>query len=94
MRNKQLNKKDLDKLLRYIRSYWGHKTTDTEAVLDAITAAANQMVGDGWLALTDLLHGILGAHGFCVNASNERIYDVFRLLGWEVAEAVKEDNAE
>lgn len=94
MRNKQLNKKDLNKILRYTRSYWEHKTTDAEALLEARLAAAEKMVGGGWLALIDLLDGILGAHGFCKNASNEKIYEVLRLLGWEVGEMVGADNAE
>lgn len=91
MRDKQLNKKDLDKILRYTRSYWGHKTTDTEALLEARLAAAEQMVGGGWLALIDLLDGILGVQGFCKNASNEKVYDVFQLLEWEVVEMVGEE---
>lgn len=94
MGNKQLDKNGLDKVLRYTRSYWGHKSTDTEAVLDARIFVAEQIVGGSWLALIELADGILGAHGFCKNASNEKVYDVFRLLGWEIVETVEEDNAE
>ena len=94
MRNKQLNKKDLDKLLRYIRSYWGCTATDLEALHKARVATAEQLVGSGWLALLCLLDGIFGVKGFCKNASNKTVYIVLRLLGWEVVEAVEEDNAE
>ena len=94
MRDKQLNKKVLDKLLRYTRSFWNHTAKDIDAVLEARMVAAKRLVGNGWLAVLDLVDGILGAHGFCKNASNKKVYDVFRMLGWDVVETVGADNAE
>lgn len=91
MRDKQLNKKVLDKLLRYTRSFWNHTAKDIDAILEARMEAAKQLVGGSWIAIIDLLDAIFEVRGFHKNTSNESVYDVLRMLGWDVVEMVGEE---
>lgn len=83
---RQLQKKDLDELLRLTRSYWRDDCEDLCAAIDARIALSREMMGNDWLAILNLADGILGGSGLCKNASNEKFYEVLHLLGWEVVD--------
>ena len=82
---KQIPKKQLDKVIGLTREYW--KDGDTDILGERIRMCESLNIG--WCPALDLMDGILQNSGFCPDASNELIYDIIRLLGWEVMDDEK-----
>ena len=82
---KQIPKKQLDKVIGLTREYW--KDGDTAILGKRIRMAGSLNID--WSPALYLMDGILQNNGFCPDASNELIYDIIRLLGWEVVDDEK-----
>lgn len=88
---KKIPKKQFDEVLRLTREYWSddYKVSTKNPILNeriqvALTVSIDYEVD--WLALIDLVEGILMRRGFCPDADNDMIYAVLNLLGWVVAD--------
>lgn len=84
---KTIPKKWLDRAIAETKEYYSNPT-DCLA-LDRLCAAAREIettTGIAWYSLSDFLSGILCSVGCGPSASNEDIYVILRLLGWEVSD--------
>lgn len=81
---KKISKKMFDSVLRMTRKYW--KTGDKDIVIAKIAVSEDlkRETGIDWLAFSDLADCILMPHGFKPSASNDTIYAVLNVLGYEV----------
>lgn len=90
---KWIPKKLLDTLIYLERLYW----KDGEvALLPGVHAVAMEIESEcslDWLSIKELIGSIVRHHGLSENASNEKIYEVLNVLGWEVADEVKESES-
>ena len=90
---KRISKKLLDTLIYLERLYW----KDGEVVLlPGVHAVAMEIECDcglDWLSIKELVGSIVRHHGFLEDASNEKIYEVLNVLGWEVSDEVKESES-
>ena len=85
---KTVSKTALDEVIRLTRKFYKTGDTDLLAAKHANCDAVSRGIcgNDGmWLQISDLVTGILGGHtAVKPNATNQDIYDVFALLGYEV----------
>lgn len=83
---KKIPKKKLDEGIELTREYW--KTGNTDILDKRISKmqSLEKQIHVWWDAILNLLDGILETHGFCPDAENEKIYEVLRVLGWEVTD--------
>ena len=86
---KAISKKSLDEVIRLTRKYY--KTSDTD-ILDARYNSAKLLSNDafghecGAYSFIDVVGAILSGNGLKRNATNQDIYDVFALIGYDVRE--------
>lgn len=89
----KISKKNLDEVISVTREYW--KTGDT-LLLDKRHSKADKLaksVGIWWDAVLYILDGVLIHHGFKPDATNEEIYAVLGVLGWEVTDEIQESES-
>lgn len=87
---KQIKKSQLDEVIKLSREYW---ETGNHGLLPARIDTAEEVerdTGIDWLSLIDFVDGITRRRGLLHEADNETIYEVFRILGWELTDEVKE----
>lgn len=89
---KKMIKGLLDELIFAERKYW--ETEDLEYCHEAL-ALSQKLLPDGieWISIKDFVTSIVMNRGLCKEASNEKIYKVLNLLGWEVVDEVKESES-
>ena len=83
---KQIPKKQFDSIVRLSREYWETGSTPLlqERIKDAMEI--NEMTRIDWLAIIDFVDCIIRRTGVLPGASDEMLYILLRVLGWEVAE--------
>ena len=90
---KKIPKKLLDTLIYLKRLYW----KDGEVVLlhgiHAVAMEIERECGLDWLSIKELISSIIRYHGLLENASNEKIYEVLNVLGWEVFDEKQESKS-
>lgn len=91
---KRMPKTLFDSYIDISRCYWeaGGEKTLAEKLAMANEIARNTPVD--FLAVSDLVDSIIRRSGFYPDATNEMLYDVLAVMGWEVADIVKEHPAE
>lgn len=84
MTKKVIPKKLLDTCINADREYWSydHNHYDTISLFKELDAAT----GIDWYAMQCLMTALLTYRGLKRNATNEDIYAILRLLGWEVSD--------
>lgn len=87
MATKKIPKVWLDKAIAATREYY-HDSASVLALnrISAATHDIERLTGLAWYSLDNLLAGILCSSGCKPDATNEDIYAVLRLLGWEVSD--------
>ncbi len=86
---KTIDKNLLDEIIRITQKY--RKTGDGDILQARITMAqdlSTKTFGNisRWTNFTDLARAIVGIAGLDTNATNETIYEIFKLIGYEVTE--------
>lgn len=83
---KQIPKKEFDEVLRLSRDFW--ESGDPLLVKDRIAIAQyiTNKTGIDWMAICDFIDCLIRRYGFLPGASNEMLYILLRVLGWEVAD--------
>ena len=84
---KKIPKKELDKVVELSRSYW-ESGGDTHILQSRIAIAKEieAQTGIDWLTIIDFVDSIVKTSGLFKDASNEMIYILLRVLGWEVVD--------
>lgn len=85
MAKKVIRKTLLDEVIAAERAYWDDGGEDYEYVSNLHHKIANE-TGLWAICVSSLFTAITSSHGLKPDATNEDIYAVLRLLGWEVAE--------
>lgn len=87
MANKVIPKTLLDKAIELDREYWSGSAgpLSNDRLLD-LCEQIDRVSGVNWYSLRDLLAAVFPFRGLKHDATNEDIYAVLRLLGWEVSE--------
>lgn len=90
---KQIPKKQFDEVVRLCREYWN--TGDPENLKPQFDVAMEieKATGINWLSITHFVDSIIHTRGILHGASNETLYVLLGVLGWEVAEIVEEHPA-
>lgn len=81
---KKMPKELFDNFIELSRNYW---EIGERSILDdrmALSFEIKDVTGVDWLCIQDLVDSIIRCHGFKNDAENETIYEVLRVLGWEV----------
>ena len=91
---KQIPKKPFDKLVQLSREYWEEGSTITLQERIKVSMEIREVTGIDWLAIIDFVDSIIRRTGILPGASDEMIYILLRVLGWEVAEIVEEHPAD
>lgn len=94
--NKIIKKSLLDELMDLCRELNNTAWSDTDARMDIIHRSTEKAQEIGrtskefvsGFSLQDCLMGILGVAGLNTEASNDEIYKILAVLGWEVTENV------
>ena len=82
----EIQKKPLDELISAVRDVWNFELDGELKATEAVEISIKRFPNN-WMPVLDLLHSILTAErGFKPDATNEDIYKVLELLGWEVKE--------
>lgn len=91
---KQIPKKALDSLMTMTRKYW--ETGDRDYLISghALCDMLEKKTGVSWTAFAYLVDGILQHGGFKTRATNATIYEVLKVLGYEVVDDGKEHPTE
>lgn len=86
---KKIPKKQFDEVLRLSREYW--ESGEVSLIKERIAIAQDiyKKAGIDWLAITDLIDCIIRSSGFVPGASDDFIYLLLRVIGWEVTELVE-----
>ena len=90
---KQIKKSRLDEVIKLSREYW---ETGNRGLLPARMDAAEEVERDAgidWLSLLNFVDGIIRRRGLLHEADNETIHEIFRFLGWEFTDEVKESES-
>lgn len=92
---KQISKKPLDEVIAITRQSWEASYEEgRDKWQKRIDLAVETVKEIGWSPLIDFLDGILSSNGFAPDATNDEIYSVLRILGWEVVDHEQEHLAE
>ena len=89
MSEKKIPKAKLDRCIELSRRYFDIKTPMDHDLLDKKIEAFNELereVKVGYIVLSDLMRGILDWYGLKNDATNEDIYKVLEVLGWQVVD--------
>lgn len=87
MANKVIPKTLLDRVIDLNREYWSGSSDPlaNERIIDLCTRI-DSLSGINWFSLHNFLSAVFPQRGLKHDATNEDIYAVLRLLGWEVSE--------
>ena len=90
---KKIPKKQFDEVSRLSREYW--ETGEVSLLKERIKVAMEirDVAGVDWLATCELFDSIVRGDGFLPGASDEMIYILLRVLGWEVVREDKESES-
>lgn len=90
---KQIPKKQFDELVRLSREFWAD--IDKAHLKKRIDVAMEirEATGIDWMAIIDFVDCIIRSTGVLPGASDEMLYILLRVLGWEVADNVEEHTA-
>jgi hypothetical protein len=80
---KKINKKKLDSLIKMEQLYW-RGNNDIMPGIIALSGEIEKESKIGTFAPEQFISAIVKPNGFNPDASNELIYTVLQLLGWEV----------
>lgn len=87
MQRKPIPKKLLDETIAECRKYWNDDPGGLSwADILPLCQRLHKATGINWNSWSDFLSAILPRTGLKADATNEDIYAVLRLLGWEVAD--------
>ena len=83
---KQIPKKQFDEVVRLCREYWN--TGDPENLKPQFEVAMEieKATGINWLSIVHFVDCIIQTMGILPGASDEMLYILLRVLGWEVAD--------
>lgn len=89
MQNITADKGLVDEIIRITRKY--RETGDTDILSGKHQVAmklSESMFGDNmkWCPICDLVNSIVGTSGLMVNATNQQVYEAFKLFGITVRE--------
>lgn len=87
MAKKQIPKDMLDEIIDCSREFW--HGNGYPGLLERVICKCMQIqaeTGINWFSLQNLIDAILPVAGVKYDATNEDIYAVLRLLGWEVSD--------
>ena len=86
---KKIPKKQFDSIVRLSREYW--ETGSTPLLQERIKAAIEirDVTQIDWLAIIEFVDCIIRRTGVLPGASDEMLYILLRVLGWEVVEDVE-----
>lgn len=90
---KQIPMKQFDKVVRLSREYWDEGSIVTLQERTKVAMKIREVTGIDWLAIIDFVDAIIRRTGILPDASDEMIYILLRVLGWEVADNVEEHPA-
>lgn len=85
---KTIKKMDLDILIDKTREVYSLGAKNLDSLITdriVIAKAIAEQNGLNWLSLIDLIDCIMVPDGLKEGASNEEIYQILNLLGWDVA---------
>ena len=87
MAKKEIPKALLDRAIDLDREYWAGSSDPfaNERLIDLCTQI-DSLAGVNWYSLQNFLSAVFPQRGLKHDATNEDIYAVLRLLGWEVSE--------
>ena len=87
MAKKVIPKTLLDNVIELAREYWTGSSYPfaNERQIDLCTKI-DALVGINWYSLLNFMFAVFPQRGLKHDATNEDIYAVLRLLGWEVSE--------
>lgn len=91
---KKIPKKTLDSLLTMTRKYWETGEHDYITCCIALCESLQKATSVDWIAFHNLTGSILQGFGFKPRATNATIYDVLKVLGYEVVDDGKEQTSE
>ena len=89
----KIKKKLLDCLIYLNRLYWKDGETDLLPGIFAVAMEIEEESHVDWLSIKELIASIIRPGGFAEGASNEKIYEVLKVLGWEVTDEVEESES-
>ena len=87
-------KSELDKAIRISRKYW--KTGDVDILAarsNAVKSISIKLTGEEYSAgaVQDVIDAMISGFGLKQHATNQDIYDVFTLLGYEIKDDTEPD---
>ena len=85
MATKQIPKDLLDRAIAETKEYYRSADLQILNKLSDTTHEIEYATGIAWFALENLLGGILCSIGCKPDATNEDVYAILRLLGWEMS---------
>lgn len=86
-----------NEVLRLSREFWESGDSGNNALLRErikVAQGVRDDTGIDWLAIIDFIDCIIRPSGFVPGASDEMLFILLRVLGWEVVEDVKEHPAD
>jgi hypothetical protein len=88
---KKIPKKQFDEVIRLTREFWEDADDSNVLLQERIKIAMNikDVSGVDWFAIINFVDSLFQRTGFLPDASNEMIYILLRVLGWEVVEDVE-----
>lgn len=90
---KQIRRKLLDSLICLERLYWETGNADILPGAISIAMEISEESNVEWLSIKDFATSIVINNGLSKDASNEKIYEVLNVLGWEVVDEIKESES-
>jgi hypothetical protein len=91
---KKIPKKMFDAMVTGSRKYWETGNTDHLGRNYALCQRLQEETGVEWICFSDLVGSIVMNRGFKPDVSNEVIYEVLKVLGYEVVNDGKEHSTE
>ena len=82
-------KRTLNPCIEICRSFWQTPYPDCKKYLDSLRIYSDDLdeaTKTSAISWEDFLGGILANNGINKDASNEQIYEVLKILGWEVVD--------
>lgn len=97
MTEKKIPKMQLDQCIEATKNYFDPNVPFSHGLLDAkidVCLRLEESVRVGMIVFGDFLGSILTPSGLRPDATNEDIYKVLEVLGWQVTDEGKEDENE
>lgn len=89
---KKMPKKLFDEFIDLSRNYWDSGEHQLLTDRSYLSHNIEKITGIDWLSVQDLVDAIIRFRAFLPNAENEVIYNVLRVLGWEVVDDGEEEH--